>query len=152
MTSPRPTPALMPRRATAPAAPAPASVADQQLIAPAPTVAGRSYRSLWEQAVLSSSMPPNARLVAMALATHADAAGHIARQPRLIGLVHNTGLYVGQVSVGLTVLRERRLLSQTRPADRYEHADFLLAIPNSVMARLIKKTTSPATDRTTTHA
>ncbi|MFC9247783.1 hypothetical protein ACFT7S_28355 [Streptomyces sp. NPDC057136] len=144
MTSPRPTPALMPRRA-------PATAADQKLIAPAPPVAGRSYRSLWEQAVLSSSLPPHARLVAIALATHADPAGQIAQQPRLIGLVHDTSLYVAQVAVALTALRARGLLRKTRPADRYETADLLLTIPNSVMARL-KKTGRPATDRTTTHA
>lgn len=116
-----------------------AAAADRQLLAPAAPLPGRSYRSLWEQAVLSSAkLPPHARLVGMALATHSDPTGQIAEQPRLIGLVHESGLHVGQVAVALTILRERGLLRQTRPTDRYEAADFVLVIPNAVMARLQK--------------
>lgn len=113
------------------------AAADRRLLAPAGPLPGRSYRSLWEQAVLSSAkLPPHARLVGMALATHADTTGQIADQPRLLGLVHESGLHVGQVAVALTILRERGLLRQTRPTDRYEHADFVLVIPNAVMARM----------------
>ncbi|MFS0695855.1 hypothetical protein [Streptomyces nitrosporeus] len=128
----RPSPADMPRKTAA---------AGHSLMGTAAPLPGRSYRSLWEQAVLSSNMPPPARLTGIALATHADPAGQIAHQPRLIGLVHETGLHVAQVAVALTTLRGRGLLRQTRRADRYETADFILTIPTAVMSRLQRTAT-----------
>ncbi|MGW0545271.1 hypothetical protein ACWD0D_33995 [Streptomyces griseoincarnatus] len=132
MTTPRPTPALMPHRATA-------SAADRQLLAPAAIPGGRTLRSLWEETVLASNMPPNARYVGITLATHADATGRIAQQPRLLGLQHETGLHVKQIAVALTTLRGRHFIRQTRSTDRYETADFYLVIPNAVMARHLRK-------------
>ncbi|WP_145498708.1 hypothetical protein [Streptomyces sp. CFMR 7] len=146
MTEHRPTPSLMPRRAPARAA---ASDADRQLLAPAAIPAGRSLRSLWEEAVLCSNMPANARYVGIALATHADATGHIAQQPRLQGLHHETGLHVKQVAAALTVLRSRRFIRQTSVTDRYETADFYLTVPNAVMTRYLK---AARPERTTTDA
>ncbi|MEU0309746.1 hypothetical protein [Streptomyces cyaneofuscatus] len=139
----RPTPALMPPRA-------PASATDRQLLAPAAIPGGRSLRSLWEETVLHSNMPPNARFVGIALATHADATGQIAQQPRLLGLQHETGLHVKQIRVALTVLRQRHFVRQTRSTDRYETADFYLVVPSAVMARHLRR--SALTERPTTDA
>ncbi|MEV3848124.1 hypothetical protein AB0J30_15170 [Streptomyces microflavus] len=147
MTTPRPTPGLMPRRA---AARPPASASDRQLLAPATIPGGRSLRSLWEETVLHSNMPTNARFVGIALATHADAGGQIAQQPRLLGLQHETGLHAKQIAVALTVLRDRRFIRQTRPTDRYETADFYLTVPRAVMARHLRQ--SALTERPTTDA
>ncbi|MEU0002076.1 hypothetical protein IFE09_11155 [Streptomyces microflavus] len=147
MTTPRPTPGLMPRRD--PARPT-ASASDRQLLAPATIPGGRSLRSLWEETVLASNMPTNARFVGIALATHADAGGQIAQQPRLLGLQHETGLHAKQIAVALTVLRDRRFIRQTRPTDRYETADFYLTVPKAVMARHLRR--SALTERPTTDA
>ncbi|MFW3459663.1 hypothetical protein ACN24K_01550 [Streptomyces microflavus] len=95
-------------------------------------------------------MPPNARYVGIALATHADAGGQIAQQPRLLGLQHETGLHVTRIRVALTVLRDRRFIRQTRPTDRYEIADFYLTVPKAVMARHLRR--SALTERPTTDA
>ena len=110
-------------------------------------------RALYERAILASRMLPNHRLVAFALVTHADEAGQIptGSQPRLAGLVHDTGLRAAQVVIALTTLRDRGWIHKTRAGDRYEVADLVLTIPAPVMARL-QKSTRPATDRTTTDA
>ncbi|MFD5041994.1 hypothetical protein ACFWNI_33630 [Streptomyces sp. NPDC058377] len=132
----RPSPADMARTTSA--------AADRRLTAPGTAPQGSAYRALYERGILASDMTSNARYVAIALATHADAAGQIARQPRLVGLVHDTGLHAGQVVVALTTLRQRGWLRQTNPAASYERADLVLTIPNQVMARLLKKS-SPQT-------
>lgn len=132
---------------TAPPRPSPADVArraaDRRLAA-----VGLAHRAVYEQAILASGMNANTRYVAIALATHADAAGHIAQQPRLLGLIHNTGLHPSQVAVALKTL-EQRLWIRAHPAGApYDVADLVLTIPDHIIARLLRKSTK----RTTTDA
>lgn len=125
----RPSPADMARKAKAVAS-------DRRLTAPGTPPTGMAYRALYERAILGSGMTPHPRLVAIALATHADAAGQITQQPRLVGLVHDTGLHAGQVVVALNTLRGRGWIRQTPPRAHYDIADLTLTIPNHVMKRL----------------
>ncbi|WP_069737440.1 hypothetical protein [Streptomyces sp. EN27] len=121
-TAARPTPAQMPsRRPDTPAA--------------KETPRPPAHREPWQKAVLTSSLPPNFRFVAIALSTHADGTGHIAQQPRLIGLVHNTGINARQVAVALTALRDRGFLRLSPPGGRYDTADLLLTMPRGAAAR-----------------
>lgn len=123
-TAARPTPAQMPRRRPTPAA------------AETPTLDGRpAHRQPWERAVLASSLPGNVRFVGIALSTHADGRGHFARQPHVIGLVHNTGLHVGQVRVALATLRDRGFLRLSPPGEDYATADLILTLPPGALAR-----------------
>ncbi|MEU2181505.1 hypothetical protein [Streptomyces thermolilacinus] len=122
----RPTPLDLARRAASRnAVPAPVPVP-----APAPEP---TFLERWHQGVLDSSLIPTHRLVALALATHADPTGRIRRQPFLTGLVHDTRLRPAQVAVALTALLERGWVR--RPArDRrrsYEVSPLQLAIPSS---------------------
>lgn len=117
--------------AAAPRRPSPADMAGKK----------PGNRRMYEQAVLASGMHPHSRLVAIALATHADAAGQITDQPRLTGLVHETGLYVRQVVTALTALRQRGWIRQTVRYATYDTADLLLTIPAPILARLRKTTT-----------
>lgn len=130
----RPSPANMPRRPAA-------SDADRALLAPATVRPGTNFRALYERGILTSRMVAHHKLVAIALATHADAAGTIPanRQPHLLGLVHETGLASGQVAVALTALRQRGWVRQTDQRARYETADLIITIPKSVMAALLKR-------------
>lgn len=132
MTTARPTPAQMPRRA-------PSDLA-RALTGPAPVQTHQPYRAMYEQAVMGTSMPPHTRFVGIALATHADASGQIAegRQPRLLGLIHETGLHAGQVVVALNTLKARGWIRQVQPAAPYDTADLVLTIPRPIMTRLLK--------------
>ncbi|MFC8658488.1 hypothetical protein ACFUCT_25275 [Streptomyces parvus] len=121
-TAARPTPAQMPRRR--PGAPATKE-------SPRPP----AHREPWQKAILASSLPANFRFVAIALSTHADGTGHIAQQPRLIGLVHNTGINARQVAVALTALRDRGFLRLSPPDGRYDTADLTLTMPRGAAAR-----------------
>ncbi|MGW1437252.1 hypothetical protein ACWD7M_18615 [Streptomyces griseus] len=122
-TAARPTPAHMPRRR--PGAPA------AKEAPPRPP----AHREPWQKAILASSLPANFRFVAIALSTHADGAGQIAQQPRLIGLVHNTGINARQVAVALTALRDRGFLRLSPPGGRYDTADLILTMPLGAAAR-----------------
>lgn len=129
----RPSPANMPARRPA------ASPADQGLIAPA---AGRSnYRDLYTDGIDRSNLLAHHKLVAFALAIHASEDGQIQPrdQPRLLGLIHDTGLHAGQVAIALTVLRQRGWIRQVKRRDRFEVADFILTIPKPLMARLLRQ-------------
>ena len=126
-----------------------ASPADLALIAPGTPPPGMAFRALYERAILAASgLRPNDRFVAIALATHADAAGQVIQQPRLVGLVHDTGLHVGQVVVALNSLKQRGWIRQVKPSAPYDSADLLLTVPAPILARLRK----PATERNTTDA
>ncbi|MYW99915.1 MULTISPECIES: hypothetical protein [unclassified Streptomyces] len=146
-TAARPTPAQMPRRD-----PATVAAANRELTAPAPAQPHQPYRALFEQGVLGTSMRPNPKFVAIALATHADASGQIPAggQPRLIGLIHDTGLHVGQVVVALNTLKQRGWIRQVQAAAPYDTADLVLTIPRPIMARLMKAGRTP--QGATTHA
>lgn len=111
-------------------------------------------RALYEQAIRASRMLPHHRLTALALVTHADRDGQIPtdKQPRLVGLIHDTGLRVGQVVIALTALRDRGWIRKARSADAYEIADLVLTIPAPILARLLKPTTTTTTERTATDA
>ncbi|MFE4691718.1 hypothetical protein ACFRH6_16865 [Streptomyces sp. NPDC056749] len=140
------TTAAEPRRPSpADAARATQAAADRRLTAPAVLPAGMAFRALYERAILGSGMTPHPRLVAIALATHADAAGQITQQPRLTGLVHATGLHPGQVVVALTTLRGRGWIRQTPARARFDVADLALTIPNHVLTSLRRKTTTTET-------
>ncbi|MFF7012256.1 hypothetical protein ACFY9Y_22270 [Streptomyces fimicarius] len=121
-TAARPTPAQMPSRR-------PGTPAAKETPRPP------AHREPWQKAVLASSLPANFRFVAIALSTHADGTGHIAQQPRLIGLVHNTGINARQVAVALTALRDRGFLRLTPPDGRYDTADLILTMPRGAAAR-----------------
>ncbi|MFS0694338.1 hypothetical protein [Streptomyces nitrosporeus] len=123
-TAARPTPALMPSRRPDPAAPE-----------PPPLEVRPAHRKPWEQAVLASSLPGNFRFVGIALSTHADGRGHIAHQPRVIGLVHATGLHAGQVRVALAALISRGLLRRTPADGPIDTADLTLTLPPGALAR-----------------
>ncbi|MET7648342.1 hypothetical protein ABZS83_32920 [Streptomyces sp. NPDC005426] len=129
----RPSPASMPARRIV-------SAADRALIAPGVPAPGADFRAMYEQAILGSRMLDNHRYVGLALAIHADADGQIPRgkQPRLVGLVHDTGLHAGQVVVALNTLCQRGWIQKTDHRARYETADLVLTIPHRVMARLLK--------------
>ncbi|MEU9199442.1 hypothetical protein [Streptomyces sp. NPDC048332] len=144
----RPSPANMPARRTA-------AAADRALIAPGVPAQRTAYRALYERGILTASrMAGNHRYVALALATHADAAGTIppGQQPRLLGLVHDTGLAAGQVVVALNTLKQRGWIRKAKPGATYETADLVLTIPNQIMARLLKPAAPTATERTTDDA
>ncbi|MEU9198988.1 hypothetical protein [Streptomyces sp. NPDC048332] len=129
----RPSPANMPARRPS------ASAADQDLIVPA---VGRSnYRDLYTDGIDRSNLLAHHKLVAFALAIHASQDGTIQPhdQPRLLGLIHDTGLHVGQVCIALTVLRQRGWIRQVNRRDRFEVADFVLTIPKPLMARLLRQ-------------
>ncbi|MFE2021335.1 hypothetical protein ACFW9O_25135 [Streptomyces sp. NPDC059499] len=127
----RPSPADMARKATA---------ADRALAAPGTPPPGIAFRALYERAILASNMLPHPKFVAIALATHADAAGQITQQPRLFGLIHLTGIHAGQVVVALNVLKQRGWIRQVQPSAPYDTADLLLTIPAPILARLRKPT------------
>ncbi|MFE0243289.1 hypothetical protein ACFWZ0_02560 [[Kitasatospora] papulosa] len=138
--------------AAEPRRPSPADVArkgrtaaDRRLTAPAALPPGIAARALYERAILGSGMTPHPRLVAIALATYADAAGEIIRQPRLTGLVHDTGLHAGQVVVALTTLRGRGWIRQTPARARFDVADLALTIPNHVLTSLRRKAAAQQT-------
>ncbi|MFD4000883.1 hypothetical protein [Streptomyces rubiginosohelvolus] len=138
-TAARPTPAQMPRRRPAPAAP------EAPALDPRP-----AHRKPWERAILASSLPGNFRFVAIALSTHADGRGHFARQPRVIGLVHDTGLHVHQVRVALAALCSRGFLRQS-PADApIDNADLVLTLPPGALARA--RRTQTTTNRSSADA
>lgn len=117
-------------------------------VAPAPV----TFRELYLYGIDSSSLHGHHQLVAYALAIHADQDGQIppADQPRLIGLVHDTGLHAGQVAVALTTLRQRGWVRQTRRSDRYETAHFRLTIPAQLEQRLRRRAAAQQTQPTTT--
>ncbi|MEV5688602.1 hypothetical protein AB0L68_36400 [Streptomyces sp. NPDC052164] len=127
-TAARPTPAQMPSRRPTPAAGLTQAAPEAPEVRPA-------HRQPWERAILASSLPPNVRYVAVALSTHADGRGHIAHQPRVIGLVHNTGLHAKQVRVALAALRSRSFLRLSPPGDDYATADLILTMPSGAAAR-----------------
>ncbi|MFJ3282480.1 hypothetical protein [Streptomyces halstedii] len=131
----RPSPADMPRRSPALKRPTTRKPAT-----------GRFTRAQYEEAVLASRLHPHHQLVALALATHATPAAAIAQQPRLIGLVHDTGLHAAQITVALTALRQRGWVRQTDREARYETADLVLTLPAAVLARLRATTTTETTD------
>ncbi|MEU2764291.1 hypothetical protein [Streptomyces sp. NPDC007094] len=139
-TAARPTPAHMPRRD-----PATVAAANRELAAPAPAQPHQPYRAMFERAVMGTSMRPHSKFVAIALATHADASGQIpdGAQPRLIGLIHDTGLHVGQVVVALNTLKQRGWIRQAQPTAPYDTADLILTIPRPIMARLLKASRTP---------
>ncbi|MER7833510.1 hypothetical protein [Streptomyces sp. NPDC095602] len=124
----RPTPLDLARRAAARnTAPVPARAA-----APESTFLER-----WHRGVLDSSVIPTHRLVALALATYADPAGRIRRQPFLTGLVNDTRLRPAQVAVALTALLERGWVRRAARDRRrsYELSPLQLAIPSSATTR-----------------
>ncbi|WP_367572808.1 hypothetical protein [Streptomyces globisporus] len=123
-TAARPTPAQMPRRRPTPAAP------DAPALDPRP-----AHRKPWERAILASSLPGNFRFVAIALSTHADGRGYFAHQPRVIGLVHDTGLHVGQVRVALAALLNRGFIRQSPADGPIDTADLTLTLPPGALAR-----------------
>ncbi|WP_424918905.1 hypothetical protein [Streptomyces sp. wa1064] len=127
-TAARPTPAQMPRRRPAPAAGPGTPAVESPPRRPA-------HRQPWEKAVLASNLPPNFRFVAIAVATHADEKGHIAQQPRLTGLVHNTGINARQVRVALATLIDRGFLRISPPAADFATADLILRLPRGGAAR-----------------
>ncbi|MFG2671392.1 hypothetical protein [Streptomyces sp. NPDC048445] len=139
--------------AAEPRRPSPATMPARRPVAPVTT-----FRELYLFGIDSSSLHAHHQLVAYGLAIHADADGEIQLQdqPRLIGLVHDTGLHAGQVAVALTALRQRGWIRQTRRSDRYENADFRLTIPAQLEPRLRRRAAQqshPATtERTTTDA
>ncbi|MFJ5888120.1 hypothetical protein [Streptomyces californicus] len=136
-TAARPTPAQMPPRRPTPAT------------SDAPSLAARpAHRKPWERAVLASSLPGNFRFVAIALSTHADGRGHFAHQPRVIGLVHNTGLHAGQVRVALAALVDRGFLRVSPPGEDYATADLVLTLPVGALARA-RRTRQATTNRST---
>lgn len=114
------------------------SAADRALVTPGSPARGSDYRAMFERGILTSRMVANSQYVALALATHADATGTIPSggQPRLLGLIHDTGLHPGQVVVALTTLKQRGWVKQTNHPASYETADLALTIPNRVMAQL----------------
>ncbi|MCX4676743.1 hypothetical protein OG413_15770 [Streptomyces sp. NBC_01433] len=134
-TAARPTPALMPSRR-------PAARPDTPTVGAPPRPSAR--REPWQQAILASSLPANFRFVAVALSTHADGTGHIAQQPRVIGLVHNTGINARQVAVALTALRDRGFLRLSPPDGRYDTADLILTMPRGAAARARRAQTATA--------
>ncbi|MFI2358183.1 hypothetical protein OG582_11790 [Streptomyces anulatus] len=139
-TAARPTPAQMPRRRPTPAA------------AEAPTLDGRpAHRQPWERAILASSLSGNHRFVAIALSTHADGRGLFARQPRVIGLVHDTGLHIGQVRVALAALCSRGFLRQSPADGAIDNADLVLTLPPGALARA-RRAHQPTTNRSSTDA
>lgn len=123
-TAARPTPAHMPRRRPTPGA------AEAPALDPRP-----AHRKPWERAILASSLPGNHRFVAIALSTHADGRSHFARQPRVIGLVHDTGLHVGQVRVALAALLSRGFIRQSPADGPIDNADLILTLPTGGLAR-----------------
>ncbi|MEU6952105.1 hypothetical protein [Streptomyces sp. NPDC045714] len=138
-TAARPTPAQMPRRRPAPA------VGQTTPGAPAPE-APPVHREPWEKAILASSLPANFRFVAIALSTHADGAGQIAQQPRLIGLVHNTGINARQVAVALAALIDRGFLQISPPGGDFATADLTLTMPRGAAARARRANNRSAPD------
>ncbi|MGW1223405.1 hypothetical protein ACWD6O_31245 [Streptomyces californicus] len=132
-TAARPTPAQMPPRR-------PGTPAVKE--SPRPP----AHREPWQKAVLASSLPANFRFVAIALSTHADGTGHIAQQPRLIGLVHNTGINARQVAVALTALCDRGFLRLSPPGGRYDTADLILTMPRGAAARARRAENRSSTD------
>ncbi|MEV6477655.1 hypothetical protein [Streptomyces sp. NPDC051657] len=137
-TAARPTPAHMPpRRPAPPVGPAPE----------APALEARpAHRQPWERAILASNLFGNHRFVGIALSTHADGRGHIARQPRVIGLVHNTGLPAGQVRIALATLADRGFLRVSPPGDDYATADLTLTMPRGAAARARRANNRSNTD------
>ncbi|MFJ8883640.1 hypothetical protein ACIRJR_09520 [Streptomyces sp. NPDC102402] len=131
--------------AAAPRRPSPGDVArraaDRRL-----TAVGLAHRAVYEQAILASGMNANTRYVAIALATHADTAGHIEQQPRLLGLVHDTGLRPNQVAVALETLQQRLWIRASPAGARYDVADLVLTIPDHIIARLLRKPMERTTD------
>ncbi|MEU3268721.1 hypothetical protein [Streptomyces bacillaris] len=123
-TAARPTPARMPRRRPAPAAP------EAPVLDPRP-----AHRKPWERAILASSLPGNFRFVAIALSTHADGRGHFARQPRAIGLVHDTGLHIAQVRAALAALLSRGFIRRSPVDGSIDNADLALTLPPGALAR-----------------
>lgn len=139
-TAARPTPAQMPSRRPTPAA------------AETPTLDGRpAHRQPWERAILASSLSGNHRFVAIALSTHADGRGHFARQPRVMGLVHNTGLHAGQVRVALAALVDRQFLRRTPGTGPIDNADLTLTLPPGALARA-RRAHQATTTRSSTDA
>ncbi|MFF9248840.1 hypothetical protein [Streptomyces globisporus] len=123
-TGTRPTPAQMPRRRPTPAA------TEGPALDPRP-----AHRKPWERAVLASSLPGNFRFVGIALSTHADGRGYFAHQPRVIGLVHDTGLHVGQVRVALAALLSRGFIRRSPADGPIDNADLVLTLPPGAFAR-----------------
>lgn len=140
--------------AAEPRRPSPANMPARRPVAPVTT-----FRELYLFGIDSSSLHAHHQLVAYGLAIHADQDGQIPTvdQPRLIGLVHDTGLHAGQVAVALTVLRQRGWIRQTRRSDRYDTADLRLTIPTQLEPRLRRRAAAQqsqptTTERTTTDA
>ncbi|MFD7429022.1 hypothetical protein ACFV6Z_18545 [Streptomyces sp. NPDC059818] len=131
--------------AAEPRHPSPANMPARRPVAPVTT-----FRELYLFGIDSSSLHAHHQLVAYGLAIHADADGEIQPQdqPRLIGLVHDTGLHAGQVAVALTTLRQRGWIRQTRRSDRYDTADFRLTIPAQLEPRLRRRAAAQPTNAT----
>ncbi|MGQ4486861.1 hypothetical protein ACN6LM_003876 [Streptomyces sp. SAS_281] len=131
----------------APRRPSPANMPAHRPV-PAPT-----FQQLYRAGIDNARLNPRHQLVAYALMVRADEAGHIPphQQPRIVGLVHDTGLHAGQVAVALTTLRQRGWVRKARETDRYETADFILTIPELLLDRLRRQHAAQltTTERTT---
>jgi hypothetical protein len=132
---------------TAPSRPTPLDIANRDLdralasgIVHLP--ANEPFRLLWEEGIRRSNLITNHRLIALALATHADYdTGDIdhRRQPFLDGLAVETQLGRGQVSVALKTLEQRGWIRRAGSRAKYlayERCPWRLAIPALLLPRL----------------
>ncbi|MEV0963294.1 hypothetical protein AB0J25_12010 [Streptomyces sp. NPDC049910] len=118
-------------------------LADRALTRSAVLDKSESFCLLWQRGIIRSSLIAHHRLVALALASHADyRSGNIpkSRQPYLGGLIEETKLSRGQVSVAITTLLQRGWIRrENERRDRhlaYEVCPLRLAIPEQLLAGL----------------
>ncbi|MFJ2209365.1 hypothetical protein [Streptomyces microflavus] len=124
------------------------------LLAPADLGPRGRFRWAFTEGIHRSGMTPHSRLVALTVASYANAQrGFIKdeRQPGLERLAADTGLAVAQVAVALRVLESRGWVSVTRPFThdgRSLHTYVQPHIPRHAMDQL----GAARTERTTTDA
>ncbi|MBM9620998.1 hypothetical protein ACFQ60_22550 [Streptomyces zhihengii] len=147
MTTPTPRPIPTPRDlAQRPARPAPAPCVSEALARMLTSLPDGSFLSTWYAGADSSSLRPNVRLVAAALATLADPdTGQIPddKQPTASDLIPATGLSGAEIGLALGMLRQRCWLQRSRRAlrpDGVPRRHLTLTIPAAYLPRL----TTPA--------
>ncbi|MEO3976337.1 hypothetical protein [Streptomyces sp. CAU 1734] len=103
---------------------------------------GLPFRQVWERGITRTPLTAHTRLVALALATHADyTTGTIPEpvQPYLDGLSAATGLEAGRVVVALNVLQARMWIRRTHREERpYEQTVLELTVPAPLLPALCR--------------
>ncbi|MFB7171114.1 hypothetical protein ACFCYM_09870 [Streptomyces sp. NPDC056254] len=97
---------------------------------------GPDFLARYQQGVRCSQMIPQARLVALTLASLASDTGEIpdGAQPGMAGLASATGLPIGRVAVNVRTLETRGWLTRLQ-GTRHERAVFQLTLPLYVRSR-----------------